>query len=231
MDDTAPPRNVDEVMAGFGAPTCPVPESRHPDFVTLGPRFDGAFLYASFAHRQQPRKGTPVPYLSHLLGVASIVLTYGGSEDQAIAGLLHDTVEDCGAEHVAPLEELFGPAVLAMVLACTDAVVPAGAGKGEWHGRKRAYLDHLAELPPGDPALLVSCADKVHNAEAILADLGTEGLALWGRFGDKTPEDQLWYYGELAGVFTKGFDSPLARRLQVAVDALAALHHRLAGAG
>ncbi|HEV7687736.1 MAG TPA: HD domain-containing protein, partial [Acidimicrobiia bacterium] len=180
MDDLPLP-DVAAVMARFGAKPCPAPGTRHADFTALGPRFDQALLYASAAHRQQPRKGTPSPYLSHLLGVASIVLTYRGTEDQAIAGLLHDTVEDCGAEHVAAIEELFGKAVRDMVLACSDAAVPAGQAKGDWRSRKEAYLRHLAELDADDPALLVSCADKLHNAGAILADLEAEGLPFWNR--------------------------------------------------
>ena len=226
MDDLLPP-GVAAAMGRAGATTYPVPSDRDPDFVVLGPRFDLALLYASAAHRQQARKGPPIPYLSHLLGVASIVLTYGGKEDQAIAGLLHDTVEDCGDSHEAVIGELFGKAVLDMVLACTDARVPAGAPKPDWWTRKAAYLRHLAELESGDPALLVSCADKVHNAEAILADLQTHGPALWARFPGKVPEDHLWYYGRLAAFFDEtltGEQAPLARRLRSAVDALGDLH-------
>jgi GTP pyrophosphokinase len=113
-----------------------------------------------------------------------------------------------------------------MVLACTDARVPAGTPKPDWWTRKAAYLGHLAELPPGDPALLVSCADKVHNAEAILTDLEIHGPALWARFPGKVPEDHLWYYGRLAAFFDHaltGRAAPLARRLRVTVDALGEL--------
>ena len=226
MDDLLPP-GVAAAMGRAGATMYSVPRDRHPDFVVLGPRFDLALLYASAAHRQQARKGPPIPYLSHLLAVASIVLTYGGKEDQAIAGLLHDTVEDCGDSHEAVIGELFGKGVLDMVLACTDARVPAGAPKPDWWTRKAAYLRHLAELESGDPALLVSCADKVHNAEAILADLHTHGPALWARFPGKLPEDHLWYYGRLAAFFDQtltGNQAPLARRLRSAVDALGDLH-------
>jgi (p)ppGpp synthase/HD superfamily hydrolase len=227
MDDLLPPRAA-AVMDRCNARPCPVPARRHADFVTLTARFDEAFLYASSAHREQARKGTPIPYLSHLLGVASLVLTYGGTEDQAIAALLHDTVEDCGVEHTPVIEELFGKAVRDMVLACTDAEVPAGGQKADWWGRKAAYLAHLAQLPSGDPARLVSCADKVHNAEAILADLETEGAALWARFPGKVPEDYLWYFGRLAATFERSLPGPLARRLRVTVDAIGDLHRRLA---
>jgi GTP pyrophosphokinase len=120
--------------------------------------------------------------------------------------------------------------VLDMVLACTDARVPSGTPKPDWMTRKATYLRHLAELPPDHPALLVSCADKVHNAEAILADLETEGPALWDRFPGKLPEDLLWYYGRLAAVFDGALDGPLSRRLRATVDAVGALHRRLSSA-
>jgi hypothetical protein len=227
MNDLALP-DVAAVMARFGAQPCPAPGTRDAGFVALGPRFDQALLYASAAHRHQPRKGTPVPYLSHLLGVASIVLTYRGTEDQAIAGLLHDTVEDCGAEHTAAIAELFGTAVRDMVLACSDSAVPAGEAKGDWRSRKEAYLRHLEELDVDDPALLVSCADKLHNAGAILADLEAEGLPFWTRFPGRRPEDILWYYGALAAFFTETLASPVAHRLQATVDAIIELQERLA---
>jgi hypothetical protein len=217
-------------MERLGAEPCPAPRQRHADFVTLGPRFERALLYASAAHRQQPRKGTPVPYLSHLLGVASIVLTYGGTEDQAIAGLLHDTVEDCGAEHEPVIDELFGGEVLRLVLVCTDARVPVGQVKGDWRTRKEAYLRHLRELPPGDPALLVSCSDKLHNAQAILADLDALGLPFWARFPGRTPQEQIWYYGELAATFEEVLPGPLAQRLRATVDAITEVHERLSTA-
>ncbi|MEW6474043.1 MAG: HD domain-containing protein [Actinomycetota bacterium] len=215
------------LMDRFGARPCPAPSTRRDDFLVLGERFDQALLYAAAAHRHQPRKGTAVPYLSHLLGVASIVLTYGGNEDQAIAGLLHDTVEDCGTEHEPVIEELFGDEVLRMVLACTDARVPGGQGKGGWRERKEQYLNHLRELPKGDPALLVSCSDKLHNAQAIAADLDTFGLELWDRFPGKTPDDHLWYYGTLSDTFCELMPGPLADRLTITVDAMAATHWRL----
>jgi (p)ppGpp synthase/HD superfamily hydrolase len=224
------------VMDRFAARPCPAPATRHPGFVELGPRFDEALLYAAAAHRQQPRKGTPVPYMSHLLGVTSIALTYGAGENQAIGALLHDTVEDCGNEHEAVIGELFGDEVLHIVMACTDSAEPAGQAKAGWRGRKERYIEHLADLPASDPALLVSCSDKVHNAEAIVADLDVLGAALWERFRGKTPEDNLWYYAELSALFnavaaTPGgaVPAPLAARLRTTSHAMAATHHRLSG--
>ena len=218
-------------MGRAGAAPYPASPGRRPDFVELGARFDEALLYAATAHRHQSRKGTAVPYLSHLLGVASIVLTYGGSEEQAIAGLLHDTVEDCGVSHEPVIAELFGDDVLRMVLACTDARVEAGRPKADWRTRKEAYLHHLAELPSGDPARLISAADKLHNATAILADLESLGLALWSRFPGRTPADHLWYYDALATTFEHTLAGPLPARLRATVSAIAAVNDRLAGGG
>lgn len=224
-----PPPTFLELMDRFHARPAPAPGGRDPGFVELGPRFEQALLYAAAAHRQQPRKGTPVPYLSHLLGVASIVLTHGGNEDQAIAGLLHDTVEDCGAEHEPVIGELFGDEVLRIVLACTDARVRAGEAKASWRERKEQYLRHLQELPPGDAALLVSCSDKVHNAQATVADLEILGLPLWERFPGKTPEDNLWYYDSLAAIFEDRLPGRLAGHLRRTAEAMGALHRNLAG--
>ena len=228
--EASPPTFV-ELMERFDARPCPAPARRQPGFVELGPRFEEALLYASAAHRQQPRKGTPVPYLSHLLGVTSIVLTYGGNEDQAIAGLLHDTVEDCGVEHEPVIGELFGDEVLRIVLACTDSRVRAGEAKAGWRQRKEEYLHHLRELPPGDAALLVSCSDKLHNAQAVVADLEVLGLPLWDRFPGKTPEDNLWYYQSLAATFGERLPGTLADRLRRTAEAMTALHRSLAGPG
>ena len=224
--DLSPPSFL-ELMGRFDARPAPAPGGRDPAFVELGPRFEQALFYAATAHRQQPRKGTPVPYLSHLLGVTSIVLTYGGNEDQAIAGLLHDTVEDCGTEHEPVIGELFGDEVLRIVLACTDSRVRAGEAKASWRERKEQYLHHLGELPPGDAALLVSCSDKVHNAQAIVADLETFGLSLWERFPGKTPEDNLWYYESLAAIFKDRLPGRLADHLRRTTEAMGALHRRL----
>ena len=135
MDNERTASDLAALMDSYDAEPAPVSPERDAGFVVLGPRFDEALLYASTAHRQQARKGGVIPYMSHILGVASIALTYGGTEDQAIAALLHDTVEDCGVAHEPVIEELFGPAVLSIVLACTDARVPACGRKGDWRPR------------------------------------------------------------------------------------------------
>ena len=159
-----------------------------------------ALALAVQAHDGQMRKGTAIPYIAHPMGVASIALEFGASEDQAIAALLHDALED-GGPHYAPLiEAQFGAAVLALVQACTDGVPDASGAKADWGERKRAYLAHLAQAP--DEVLLVSGADKLHNARAIVSDLITIGPEVFKRF-KAGREGTLWYYRALADVFTR----------------------------
>ncbi len=159
-----------------------------------------ALALAVQAHDGQMRKGTAIPYIAHPMGVASIALEFGASEDQAIAALLHDALED-GGPHYAPLiEAQFGAAVLALVQACTDGVPDASGAKADWGERKRAYLAHLVEAP--DKVLLVSGADKLHNARAIVSDLITIGPDVFKRF-KAGREGTLWYYRALADVFTR----------------------------
>lgn len=145
-------------------------------------RFLAAVQFASAVHADQTRKGGTVPYVSHVLGVASLVQFYGGNEDQAIAGLLHDTVEDArppfsAASVRATILKDFGPDVLAIVEGCTDADTDP---KPPWLARKVAYVDHV--VTAGPDVVLVSAADKLHNATAILSDVREYGDALWARF-------------------------------------------------
>lgn len=200
----------------------PVKADRPEDFVRLGRRFERAMRYALEMHREQARKHKPNPYAGHLLGVASIVLEHGGSERQAIAALLHDTIEDCGSEHARPIRKRFGRRVLEMVRACSDSEVPAGTPKADWRQRKQAYLDHLGSLPAGDPALLVSASDKLHNARAIVEDLRRDPDWL-SRFRTGEAEDQRWYYRALADIFCDRMPGPLADELRRTVDELHAL--------
>jgi (p)ppGpp synthase/HD superfamily hydrolase len=162
----------------------------------LTARFDAALAYASALHRTQQRKGTGIPYVSHLLAVAAIALENGADEDQAIAALLHDAVEDQGG--LAQLEQIrarFGDDVAAMVADCTDAHEKP---KPASHPRKEAYIASLAQKPAR--SLAVSLADKTHNASAINADLRAHGQQVWERFtGAKA--GTLWYYRALAEAF------------------------------
>jgi (p)ppGpp synthase/HD superfamily hydrolase len=179
----------------------------------LTQRLGQALALAVQAHDGQMRKGTAIPYIAHPMGVASIALEFGASEDQAIAALLHDALED-GGPHYAPLiEAQFGAAVLALVQACTDGVPDASGAKADWGERKRAYLAHLAEAP--DEVLLVSGADKLHNARAIVSDLITIGPDLFKRF-KAGREGTLWYYRALADVFTRR-RAPMAVMLEAEV--------------
>lgn len=158
----------------------------------LGPRFERALVFAFELHREQYRKGRTIPYISHLLSVAALVLEDGGSEDEAIAGLLHDAVEDQGGQPT--LERIraeFGDAVAEIVAACTDS---HETPKPDWRPRKEAYLASLAGKPPH--ILRVVSADKLHNARSILTDLRSEGPALWARFTGKQA-GSLWYYRAL----------------------------------
>jgi (p)ppGpp synthase/HD superfamily hydrolase len=174
----------------------------------LSPRFAEAVAWAIELHGDQVRKGTPIPYVSHLLAVAALVLEGGGSEDEAIAAVLHDTLEDTDAT-ARDIEERFGRDVAQIVLACTDTTE---SPKPPWRPRKEAYLRHLAEEATTDGALLVAAADKLHNARSILADLRRDGDQLWTRF-NAGPEDQLWYYRSLVDILSRRLPGPLTDEL------------------
>jgi (p)ppGpp synthase/HD superfamily hydrolase len=174
----------------------------------LGPRFDQALLLASELHRQQLRKESGVPYLSHLLAVCALALEHGADEDQAIAALLHDAVEDQGGlPTAARIRAQFGDRVAELVLALTDAVV---VPKPPWRARKEAYLRHLADAAA--EVLLVSCCDKIHNARCIVSDHAQSGTSLWSRFTGGR-DGTLWYYRELAALFARRGPEAPAREL------------------
>lgn len=162
----------------------------------LTSRFDDAFTYAHGLHGDQVRKGNHAPYIGHLMGVASIVLDDGGSEDEAIGALLHDAAEDQGGR--PRLEEIrakFGDAVARIVEDCTDSWETP---KAPWIERKRAYAEHAHSL--GASSLRVAAADKVHNAYAILRDLRNTGDAVWARF-NAPADDVVAYYESLVRAF------------------------------
>jgi (p)ppGpp synthase/HD superfamily hydrolase len=171
-------------------------------------RFDEAFRYAHEVHAEQTRKGTQAPYIGHLMGVASIVLDDGGSEDEAIAGLLHDAAEDHGGR--ARLEDIrsrFGDEVARIVEDCTDSWETP---KRPWLERKQAYIEHARHLPLA--SLRVSAADKVHNAYAILRDLRNRGEQVWDRFS-ASADDVVAYYESLARAFRAAGGGPLVDEL------------------
>lgn len=189
----------------------------------LTDRFDRALLYATHVHDGQVRKGTSTPYVAHLLAVAATVLEYGGSEDMAIAALLHDAVEDQGGEpRLADIRNRFGDRVADIVRACSDSVVNTATGqqKEDWRTRKMRYMEHLKTVD--QETLLVSLSDKVHNARSILRDLRKPeiGAAVWSRFGKRPKEDTFWNYRELANAFKELLPGQLADELMEIVIVL-----------
>ena len=200
-------------------------------------RFTDAVDYARIAHAAQFRKGSGTPYLYHLISVAGLVLEYGGSEDQAIAGLLHDVLEDCGAEHDATLRAQFGSDVAQIVKDCTDgtpdskqAAQTPEAKFADWINRKLTYVAHI-EGESMD-SLLVTACDKLHNARAIVADLhGDAGEQVFNRFKSGRT-GTLQYYDAIARILLKRAASATPRFHELAreFDRTVGEMHQLAGA-
>jgi (p)ppGpp synthase/HD superfamily hydrolase len=188
---------------------------------TLGKRFDRALLYASAAHATQFRKGARRPYIAHLLGVTAIVLTHGGDEDEAIAALLHDVVEDQGGKpRLRDIRRKFGSRVAKIVEGCTDSDTEP---KPPWRERKEKYLDHLRTADAS--VRLVSAADKLYNASEILSDFRLHRHSVWARFkGGK--KGTLWYYGEVAKVLRAKGPKDLVGELNRVVSDLKAVSQR-----
>ncbi len=162
----------------------------------LSPRFEEALIYATRLHARQTRKRANTPYIAHLLSVTALVLEAGGGEDEAIAALLHDAVEDQGGQKtLKEIQRRFGEKVANIVESCTDAFA---FPRPPWRERKEAYIAHLQEACP--EARRVSLADKLHNARSILRDLRLDGEKTWHKFnGGK--EGTLWYYRTLLDTF------------------------------
>jgi (p)ppGpp synthase/HD superfamily hydrolase len=180
--------------------------------VVLSHRFEEALSYAANVHRTQVRKGTDIPYVSHLLAVAGIVLEAGGTEDEAIAALLHDAPEDQGGQVV--LDEIrsrFGDRVGDIVEACSDAMVENPDDKPQWRERKERYHRHLRENLDSS-VHLVSVSDKLHNARATAEDLRRIGPAVWGRFNGGR-EGSLWNYASLVQAYDDGPEDSRVRRV------------------
>ncbi len=191
----------------------------------VGKRFRDALVWAAELHEDQKRKGGDVPYVSHLIGVAAIVLEHGGDEDQAIGALLHDALED-QAHKMSPNEirARFGDRVEAIVEACTDGNPEEQRDRdpARWRVRKQIYIDQVATKPAD--ALLVSMADKLYNARAILEDFRELGDKLWPRF-TAGKEGTLWYYRSLLTAFRPRAENRLWHEL----DRTVAEIERLAG--
>ena len=175
----------------------------------LSSRFEGAVILATRLHANQVRKGTRIPYIAHLLAVTALVLEDGGDEDQAIAALLHDAVEDQGGiETLDEIREHFGVRVARIVEGCSDSIE---SPKPPWRERKVNYMRHLREA--NIDILRVSLADKLHNACSILRDLQQNGDVIWDRFkGGK--DGTLWYYRSLVAIFHENDFSPMVAELK-----------------
>jgi (p)ppGpp synthase/HD superfamily hydrolase len=180
----------------------------------LGPKLQRAFRYAAKWHAGQARKGTAVPYLSHLMAVSSLVLEAGGDEEMAIAALLHDVVEDCGGmPRLREVRKMFGRRVARIVEGCTDCFVEP---KPDWVERKRGYLEEAKHADA--ETRLVSASDKLHNVRTILADYRKDGEAIWVRFNGKK-EGTLWYYRALSDEYSRT-PNRITRELAIAVAQL-----------
>ena len=195
-------------------------ETRKPH-VYLTDRFFSAIAYAAEAHKDQVRKSTNIAYISHPFGVASLVLEAGGDEEQAIAALLHDVAEDCGGEpRLADIAEKFGDRVAHIVRGCSDSLVVDEANKAPWRERKENHLKHLRSSDAD--TLLVTAADKTHNARAIATDIQSIGNKVWERFNaDK--DEILWYYNSIFQVLSEaGVTSALLNPLRAAINVISA---------
>ena len=193
------------------------PVAKRKSAVKLGPRFRRAFLFAADKHAGQTRKASSIPYIAHLMGVASLVLEFGGNEDLAIAALLHDVVEDCGGMRMLKeVRRRFGPRVAKIVDGCTDSYTDP---KPPWRERKETYLRHLKKAD--GETRLVSAADKLNNVRSILSDYREVGESIWARFNGGR-EGTLWYYRNLLEEFLRHKPNRLIRELELAVQELEA---------
>jgi (p)ppGpp synthase/HD superfamily hydrolase len=171
-------------------------------------RYGKALAYAAEKHAGQKRKGSRIPYISHPLAVASLVLEYGGGEDEVIAALLHDVAEDCGGqEALDEIRQRFGMGVAAIVEGCSDTLETP---KPKWRPRKEAHIEHLQTAHRS--VRLVAAADKLHNARSILRDYRSDGENVWKRFS-APKEDVLWYYGAVTRALESRGLSPLVEEL------------------
>jgi len=186
------------------------------------PRIVDAFAFTYDLHRTQVRKGSRVPYITHLMGVAAIVGRHGGDEDQFIAALLHDAVEDQGGlETLDRIRDRFGEAVADYVAGCSDSDEPP---KPPWWERKERFIETARTASPKQK--LIIAADKLHNARALISDVREKGEAVWDLF-NAGREGILWYYAEMVRVLAEDWSHPLLRELAEEVDALQRLAVRL----
>ena len=194
------------MVGGRGVDPCAMP---------LTERFEQALVFAAQLHKEQRRKGSGVPYVSHLLSVAGLVIEHGGDEDEAIAALLHDAIEDQGgAEARKEIRRRFGDRVTEIVDGCTDADTNP---KPRWQERKETYIERLSTASPS--VRLVSAADKLHNARSVLHDYRTVREEVWLRFQGGR-DGTLWYYRAVTDALLDGAPTPLVEELNRVVTAL-----------
>jgi (p)ppGpp synthase/HD superfamily hydrolase len=177
-----------------------------------------ALAFALEAHGDQVRKGTAIPYVSHLVQVAGLVLEYGGDAEQVAAALLHDTIEDCAGVDAAGLRARFGGEVARIVESCSDVFEGDEPGaKSPWLERKRRYIDHLGDCDTR--TRLVAACDKLHNLRSMIADLEEEGTGTLERF-TATPSQMRWYYDEVRGALGADLPHRLLAELDGLIDVL-----------
>lgn len=213
-------------ITSFGSPNPATGDSEPPDDTAEGSmeptaqaQLAQAFAFALDAHGTQTRKGRDIPYASHLLQVAGLVLEHGGDAELAAAALLHDTLEDCERVDATQLRARFGPRVAAVVEACTDTLPgEPPASKSPWADRKRRYLAQIAAATP-DTHLVVAC-DKLHNLRSLLADLDSEGAGTLERFSAR-PEQTRAYHEAVREVVAPSIPEPLRCALDEAIATLA----------
>jgi (p)ppGpp synthase/HD superfamily hydrolase len=193
-------------------------KNKAPKLQKLGPRFLRAFEFAAEKHARQTRKASTIPYIAHLMGVASLVLESGGNEDLAIAALLHDVVEDCGgAPMLREVRRRFGARVAKIVDGCTDTDTYP---KPPWRERKKMYIARLKKEDA--ETRLVSAADKLNNVRSILSDYRAVGESVWSRFASGR-DGTLWYYRTLRDEFSRSKPNRITRDLELAVNELESL--------
>lgn len=183
------------------------------------PAFDEALAFAADVHRHQRRKGSELPYITHLFGVCTLVWQYGGDETQAIAGLLHDSVEDGGAAVLGRIREKFGDRVAGIVNAASDSVTDDPADKAPWRERKERHVEHAAEVS-SEAALVIGC-DKLHNLTNTVADYERDGAEVFDKFNGGA-DGTRWYYRAMRDALEPKLPAELVKEIDIKLTALGA---------
>jgi (p)ppGpp synthase/HD superfamily hydrolase len=187
----------------------------------LTDRFAEALTYAERLHRSQKRKGNDIPYVAHLLAVCATVLEWGGDEDTAVAGLLHDAVEDQGGlDTLADIRARFGVRVAEIVSACSDSTTTNTKAKAPWLERKQTHIAHLRGA--SREIALVTAADKLHNLQAQIRDVRRHGAETMQRF-NASPDRVVWYNLQIAAAIDQHRASVPVAELEEATATLAGL--------